>query len=131
MTRLNITLIVREPTATSTGIAYGLDKKKNSRGAGESYIIAYNLGRGTLDDFNKRIIDLVKQYGKKSDTDACKDDHALGKLAFEESDLFRETVKPVDQLLKDSGMKKEDMDDVALVGASHFNLGRPPQPPPR
>ncbi|KAG8915229.1 ATPase with role in protein import into the ER [Tulasnella sp. 408] len=101
---------------------------------------------------------------KKTDTDASKDDYALGKLnhevekakrtlsqmstkleieffeggndftktltyaKFEEFDLFRKTVKPLDQVLKDSGTKKED---VVLVGASHSNLARPPQPPPR
>ncbi|KIO25597.1 hypothetical protein M407DRAFT_236961, partial [Tulasnella calospora MUT 4182] len=95
---------------------------------------------------------MVKQYKKKTDIDASKDDHALGKLnrevekakctlsqmstklgveffeggndfpesKFEElnNDLFRKTLKPVDQVLKDSGIKKEDIDDVVLIGGS-------------
>jgi len=33
-------------------------------------------------------------------------------------DLFRKTMKPVEQVLKDSGLKKEDIDEVVLVGGS-------------
>ncbi|KAG8925569.1 ATPase with role in protein import into the ER, partial [Tulasnella sp. 408] len=55
---------------------------------------------------------------------------ALTCAKFEESNLFRKTVKSVDQVSKDSGMKKEDIDDVVLVGASHSNLARLPRPPP-
>ncbi|KAG8982841.1 ATPase with role in protein import into the ER, partial [Tulasnella sp. 427] len=178
---LNILRIVNEPTAAA--IAYGLDKKKNSRGSDESHIIVYDLGGGTFDvsllsvddgvfevlatagdthlggeDFDNRIIDyMVKQYKKKTGTDVSKDYRALGKLKrevekakrtlssqmstkleiesfeggndfsetltrakFEElnNDLFRKTLKPVEQVLKDSGMKKEDIDDVVLVGGS-------------
>ncbi|KAG8921188.1 ATPase with role in protein import into the ER [Tulasnella sp. 408] len=178
---LTILRIVNEPTAAA--IAYGLDKKKNSRGADESHIIVYDLGGGTFDvsllsvddgvfevlatagdthlggeDFDNRIIDyMVKQYKKKTGTDVSKDYRALGKLKrevekakrtlssqmstkleiesfeggndfsetltrakFEElnNDLFRKTLKPVEQVLKDSGMKKEDIDDVVLVGGS-------------
>ncbi|KIO19840.1 hypothetical protein M407DRAFT_30496 [Tulasnella calospora MUT 4182] len=83
---------------------------------------------------------MVKRYKKETDIDASKDDHALGKLnhvhkleveffegghdfaetKFEElkNDLFRKTLKPVDQVLKDFGIKKEDIDDVVLVGGS-------------
>ncbi|KAG9035259.1 ATPase with role in protein import into the ER [Tulasnella sp. UAMH 9824] len=178
---LTILRIVNEPTAAA--IAYGLDKKKNNRGADESHIIVYDLGGGTFDvsllsvddgvfevlatagdthlggeDFDNRIIDyMVKQYKKKTGTDVSKDYRALGKLKrevekakrtlssqmstkleiesfeggndfsetltrakFEElnNDLFRKTLKPVEQVLKDSGMKKEDIDDVVLVGGS-------------
>ncbi|KIO27786.1 hypothetical protein M407DRAFT_243248 [Tulasnella calospora MUT 4182] len=44
----------------------------------------------------------------------------LTRAKFEEinNDLFRKTLKPVEQVLKDSGMKKEDIDDVVLVGGS-------------
>ncbi|KAG8908786.1 ATPase with role in protein import into the ER [Tulasnella sp. 403] len=178
---LNILRIVNEPTAAA--IAYGLDKKKNSRGTDESHIIVYDLGGGTFDvsllsvddgvfevlatagdthlggeDFDNRVIDyMVKQYKKKTGTDVTGDYRALGKLKrevekakrtlssqmstrleiesfengndfsetltrakFEElnNDLFRKTLKPVEQVLKDSGMKKEDIDDVVLVGGS-------------
>lgn len=44
----------------------------------------------------------------------------LTRAKFEElnMDLFRKTMKPVEQVLKDSGVKKEDIDDVVLVGGS-------------
>ncbi|RSH88510.1 ATPase with role in protein import into the ER [Apiotrichum porosum] len=44
----------------------------------------------------------------------------LTRSKFEElnMDLFRKTMKPVEQVLKDAGVKKEDIDDVVLVGGS-------------
>lgn len=33
-------------------------------------------------------------------------------------DLFRKTMKPVEQVLKDAGVKKDEIDDVVLVGGS-------------
>ena len=44
----------------------------------------------------------------------------LTRAKFEELnlDLFRKTMKPVEQVLKDAGVKKEDIDDVVLVGGS-------------
>jgi heat shock protein 5 len=33
-------------------------------------------------------------------------------------DLFRKTIKPVEQVLKDANVKKEDIDEVVLVGGS-------------
>jgi heat shock protein 5 len=44
----------------------------------------------------------------------------LTRAKFEELniDLFRNTMKPVEQVLKDSGVKKEDIDEVVLVGGS-------------
>ena len=33
-------------------------------------------------------------------------------------DLFRKTMKPVEQVLKDANVKKEDIDEVVLVGGS-------------
>lgn len=33
-------------------------------------------------------------------------------------DLFRKTLKPVEQVLKDAGVKKEEVDEVVLVGGS-------------
>ncbi|KAG9030916.1 ATPase with role in protein import into the ER [Tulasnella sp. JGI-2019a] len=178
---LNILRIVNEPTAAA--IAYGLDKKKNSRGADETHIIVYDLGGGTFDvsllsvddgvfevlatagdthlggeDFDNRVQDyMVKQYKKKTGTDVSKDLRALGKLKrevekakrtlssqmstkleieafeggndfsetltrakFEEIniDLFRRTLKPVEQVLKDAGKSKDEIDDVVLVGGS-------------
>jgi heat shock protein 5 len=44
----------------------------------------------------------------------------LTRAKFEELniDLFRRTMKPVEQVLKDAGVKKEDVDEVVLVGGS-------------
>jgi hypothetical protein len=167
---LNVLRIINEPTAAA--IAYGLDKK-----GGESQIIVYDLGGGTFDvsllsiddgvfevlatagdthlggeDFDQRVMDhLIKQYKKKTGTDASTNLRAMGKLKrevekakrtlssqqsvrieiesfengndfsetltrakFEElnMDLFRKTMKPVEQVLKDAGVKKEDVDEV-------------------
>ncbi|KAH3687274.1 hypothetical protein WICPIJ_001736 [Wickerhamomyces pijperi] len=44
----------------------------------------------------------------------------LTRAKFEELniELFKKTLKPVEQVLKDSGLKKTDIDDVVLVGGS-------------
>ncbi|KAH9834447.1 heat shock protein 70 [Rhodofomes roseus] len=44
----------------------------------------------------------------------------LTRAKFEEinMDLFRKTMKPVEQVLKDANLKKEDIDEVVLVGGS-------------
>ncbi|KAJ7830520.1 heat shock protein 70 family [Mycena olivaceomarginata] len=44
----------------------------------------------------------------------------LTRAKFEElnMDLFRQTMKPVEQVLKDANVKKEDVDEVVLVGGS-------------
>jgi len=44
----------------------------------------------------------------------------LTRAKFEELniDLFRKTMKPVEQVLKDAGVKKEEVDEVVLVGGS-------------
>ncbi|KAF9644429.1 heat shock protein 70 [Thelephora ganbajun] len=44
----------------------------------------------------------------------------LTRAKFEElnMDLFRKTMKPVEQVLKDAGLKKEDINEVVLVGGS-------------
>ncbi|KAH9052026.1 heat shock protein 70 [Lactarius deliciosus] len=100
------------------------------------------------EDFDNRVIEyFVKQYKKKTGTDVSTNLRALGKLKrevekakrtlssqqtgndlsetltrakFEELnlDLFRKTMKPVEQVLKDSGVKKEEIDEVVLVGGS-------------
>lgn len=45
---------------------------------------------------------------------------SLTRAKFEElnSDLFKKTLKPVDQVLKDAKVKKTDIDDIVLVGGS-------------
>ncbi|KAL1679146.1 heat shock protein 70 family [Schizophyllum commune] len=44
----------------------------------------------------------------------------LTRAKFEEIniDLFRKTMKPVEQVLKDAGVKKDEVDEVVLVGGS-------------
>merc|ERR1719162_2224394 len=44
----------------------------------------------------------------------------LTRARFEElnNDLFRKTLKPVNQVLKDAGMKKTDIHEIVLVGGS-------------
>ncbi|KAI0324919.1 heat shock protein 70 [Cubamyces sp. BRFM 1775] len=44
----------------------------------------------------------------------------LTRAKFEElnMDLFRKTMKPVEQVLKDANLKKEDIDEIVLVGGS-------------
>ena len=44
----------------------------------------------------------------------------LTRAKFEEinMDLFRRTLKPVEQVLKDAGVKKDEVDDIVLVGGS-------------
>jgi heat shock protein 5 len=44
----------------------------------------------------------------------------LTRAKFEEinMDLFRKTLKPVEQVLKDAGVKKEDVNEIVLVGGS-------------
>ncbi|KAI0830132.1 heat shock protein 70 [Trametes gibbosa] len=44
----------------------------------------------------------------------------LTRAKFEElnMDLFRKTMKPVNQVLKDANLKKEDIDEIVLVGGS-------------
>ncbi|WFC99245.1 ATPase with role in protein import into the ER [Malassezia yamatoensis] len=173
---LEVLRIVNEPTAAA--IAYGLDKKD-----GESQIVVYDLGGGTFDvsllsidsgvfevlatagdthlggeDFDNRVSEyLLKQFKKKTNSDASGNKRSVGKLKreverakrtlssqmstkieiesffdgqdlsetltrakFEElnADLFRRTLKPVEQVLKDAGVKKDEVDDVVLVGGS-------------
>lgn len=44
----------------------------------------------------------------------------LTRAKFEElnADLFKKTLKPVEQVLKDAKLKKTDIDDIVLVGGS-------------
>merc|ERR1719379_1693888 len=44
----------------------------------------------------------------------------LTRARFEElnSDLFRKTLKPVQTVMKDSGLKKNEIDEIVLVGGS-------------
>ncbi|KAJ7840745.1 heat shock protein 70 family [Mycena leptocephala] len=96
------------------------------------------------EDFDNRVMEyFVKSYKKKTGTDVNGNLRALGKLkrevekakrtlstqqstrieieSFENGNDFSETLltmKPVEQVLKDANVKKEDIDEVVLVGGS-------------
>ncbi|TFY75495.1 hypothetical protein EWM64_g8517 [Hericium alpestre] len=91
------------------------------------------------EDFDNRVIDyLAKIYKKKTGTDVSTNPRAMGKFRreiergrhdfsetltrakFEElnMDLFRKTLKPVDQVLKDAKVRREDVNEIVLVGGS-------------
>merc|ERR550514_280527 len=96
------------------------------------------------EDFDQRVMDyFLKLIEKKFDTDLSKDKRALSSVHqtqveieslidgedFSESltrarfedlnnDLFRKTLKPVNQVLDDAGMRKNEIDDIVLVGGS-------------
>ncbi|ODQ53828.1 dnaK-type molecular chaperone BiP [Saitoella complicata NRRL Y-17804] len=85
------------------------------------------------EDFDNRVIDhFVKIYNKKNDVDmsvrieieAFHDgedfSETLTRAKFEElnMDLFKKTMRPVEQVLKDAGVKKSEIDDIVLVGGS-------------
>jgi len=44
----------------------------------------------------------------------------LTRAKFEElcADIFKSTLKPVESVLKDSGLKKSEVDEIVLVGGS-------------
>ncbi|POW07825.1 hypothetical protein PSHT_09803 [Puccinia striiformis] len=138
---LNVLRIVNEPTAAA--IAYGLDRTK-----GEHQIIVYDLGGGTFDvsllsidegvfevlatagdthlggeDFDNRRT-LSSQQSARIEIDSFfngKDlSETLTRAKFEELniDLFRKTMKPVEQVMKDANVKKDAIHDVVLVGGS-------------
>jgi len=47
-------------------------------------------------------------------------DETLTRAKFEElcADLFKKTMKPIDSVLADAGMKKTEVDEIVLVGGS-------------
>ncbi|PSR75422.1 hypothetical protein PHLCEN_2v9127 [Hermanssonia centrifuga] len=103
-----------------------------------------HLGGEDFDNFD--IAYFVKLYRTKTGSDVSSNLRALGKLKhevgkaertlssqhgndfsetltrakFEELnvDLFRKTMKPVEQVLKDANLKKEDINEIVLVGGS-------------
>merc|ERR1712136_196661 len=91
------------------------------------------------EDFDQRVMDhFMKLYKKKTGKDVRKDNRAVQKLRrevekakralsatltrakFEElnNDLFRGTLKPVQKVLEDGEMKKNEIDEIVLVGGS-------------
>ncbi len=49
---------------------------------------------------------------------ACETDPLFSGAWQINADLFRKTLKPVEQVLKDAGVKKAEIDEVVLVGGS-------------
>ncbi|KAJ8582035.1 actin-like ATPase domain-containing protein [Rhizopogon salebrosus TDB-379] len=76
------------------------------------------------EDFDNRIIDyLIRQYKKKTRSnfeDGNDFSEMLTHAKFKElnMDLFHKTMKPVEQVLKDAKVNKEDVNEVVLVGGS-------------
>ncbi|KAG8899574.1 ATPase with role in protein import into the ER, partial [Tulasnella sp. 417] len=101
---------VNEPT-TAAAIANGLDE--NSPGADGSHIIVYDLGGEAIVVSLRSIDNCVCEDGNN-----CSE--TITHAKFEELDLYlsRKTLKPVEQVLKDASMKREDIEDVLLVGGS-------------
>ena len=47
-------------------------------------------------------------------------DETLTRAKFEElcHDLFKKTLKPVEQVMEDSGLKRTEIDEIVMVGGS-------------
>jgi heat shock protein 5 len=91
----------------------GTDVSKNNRALGKLKREVEKAKRTLSSQMSTRIeIEAFENGNDFSET--------LTRAKFEElnMDLFRKTMKPVEQVLKDSGVKKEEIDDIVLVGGS-------------
>ncbi|KAI5452986.1 ATPase with role in protein import into the ER [Naganishia albida] len=91
----------------------GTDVSKNNRALGKLKREVEKAKRTLSSQMSTRIeIEAFENGNDFSET--------LTRAKFEELniDLFRKTMKPVEQVLKDSGVKKEEIDDIVLVGGS-------------
>ncbi|KAE9551984.1 hypothetical protein FO519_004808 [Halicephalobus sp. NKZ332] len=108
---LNVVRIINEPTAAA--IAYGLDKKDDHRAT-------QKLRREV--EKAKRALSVQHQVKVEVESLIDGDDFSetLTRAKFEElnMDLFRGTLKPVQKVLEDADMKKEDVHEIVLVGGS-------------
>merc|ERR1711902_478846 len=91
-----------------------------------------------MGDFDERVMNhFIKVFKRKNKIDIRNNDRAIAKLRrevekakralssttqarFEElnNDLFRQTLKPLEVVMKDAGMKKGEIHEVVLVGGS-------------
>lgn len=91
----------------------GTDVSKNNRALGKLKREVEKAKRTLSSQMSTRIeIEAFENGNDFSET--------LTRAKFEELniDLFRKTMRPVEQVLKDSGVKKEEIDDIVLVGGS-------------
>jgi heat shock protein 5 len=91
----------------------GTDVSKNNRALGKLKREVEKAKRTLSSQMSTRIeIEAFENGNDFSET--------LTRAKFEELnvDLFRKTMKPVEQVLKDAGVKKEDVDEIVLVGGS-------------
>jgi len=92
---LDVLRIINEPSAAA--IAYGLEKAKRDLSSVQQVKI-----------FIEGLIDGIDF------------EETLTRAKFEElcSDLFKNTLKPVETVLSDSGLKRSEVDEIVLVGGS-------------
>ncbi|KAL1123317.1 hypothetical protein AAG570_002403 [Ranatra chinensis] len=126
---LNVLRIINEPTAAA--LAYGLEKTLK----GERNVLIFDIGGGTFDvsilTINEGSLFEVKATAGDShlgeagiEIDALCDGidfyTKMSRARFEElcSDLFKSTIKPVEQALRDAKFTKSSIHDVVLVGGS-------------
>ncbi|CAF3762763.1 unnamed protein product [Rotaria sp. Silwood1] len=112
---LKILRIINEPTAAA--IAYGLDK----RTTGEKNVRIFDLG-GEDFDSSKRTLSASAQTTIEIDSlhEGIDFHTAITRACFEElcADLFRSTLEPVENALRDARMDKSNIDEIVLVGDS-------------
>ncbi|KAG5600759.1 hypothetical protein H5410_032129 [Solanum commersonii] len=120
---LNVARIINEPTAAT--IAYGLDKK-----GGKKNILVCDLGGGTFDvsilTIDNGVFEVLAINGDthlgliESLFDGVDFSEPLTRARFEElnNDLFRKTMGPVKKAMEDAGLRKNQIDEIVLVGIS-------------
>ncbi|CAF4754223.1 unnamed protein product [Rotaria sp. Silwood1] len=106
---LKILRIINEPTAAA--IAYGLDK----RTTGEKNVRIFDLGGEDFDSSSAQTTIEIDSLHEGIDFHT-----AITRACFEElcADLFRSTLEPVENALRDARMDKSNIDEIVLVGDS-------------
>merc|ERR1719236_182252 len=117
---MNVLRIINEPTAAA--IAYGLDKKteKHNKDLGKDKRALQKLRREV--EKAKRALSSTHQARVEIEAlfDGLDLSETLTRARFEEinADLFKNTLGPVKQVMEDSGLKKNQIDEIVLVGGS-------------
>merc|ERR1712038_2090022 len=99
---LNVLRIINEPTAAA--ISHGLGKKSKE----EMMVLIFDMGGGTFD-----VSLLSIDEGIYFNTN-------ITRARFEDlcADYFRNSLQPVEKVLRDSKTSKGDIDEIVLVGGS-------------